>query len=533
VVAHIVGLRLTSMRHLIIREWWRLLVLIAAGLWMVTLLPAIQWARSALAGTDSDNRLTAVVAVGAVVVVGWAIVPVLVAGGDDTLDPRRFATFGVSATRLMPGLVVAAIVTLPALFFAYLWVSLAASWFAEGVWVGLFALAGAVVQLLTCIAVAKVSASWAARVFANRRTRAVTLAVTVLVLGGFAYVVWRALHRGLEALFETDFNVLIDAIARTPLVSALTAPGAAASGDWGRAAWLMGLAVAWAGVLVIAWHQTVAHALVTPLYRSAGARTRPDAVVRAGVRVPFLTGSDRTGPAGAVYARVVRSWRTDPRYLTSLTGVILLPAAFVAVVIPAFDLDPRWAFAAPFVLATSVGWGRHNDIAYDSSALWLDVVAGKRGGAVMRGRFAAVLVWSLPLVVLVAVACAAWTEHWELAPAVVGAAVGALGTSLGVAALTSVLLPYRTPAPGENPFGAEAGSVGAGLVGQLVSSLATLVLLPFVIVPCVLAVLVDARWGIVAAVGGVALGVAAYLYGLTVAGRLYDSRSGRLLAAVR
>ena len=91
----------------------------------------------------------------------------------------------------------------------------------------------------------------------------------------------------------------------------------------------------------------------------------------------------------------------------------------------------------------------------------------------------------------------------------------------------------NVPAPGENPFGAEVGSVGAGLVGQLASSAATLVLLPLVIVPCVLAVAVDSRWGVLAAVGGVALGAGAYVYGLVVAGRLYDARSGRLLSAVR
>ena len=74
--------------------------------------------------------------------------------------------------------------------------------------------------------------------------------------------------------------------------------------------------------------------------------------------------------------------------------------------------------------------------------------------------------------------------------------------------------------------------LGAGLVGQLVSSAATLVLLPLVIVPCILAIAVDGRWGILACVGGLGLGAAAFLYGLAVAGRLYDARSGRLLAAV-
>jgi ABC-2 type transport system permease protein len=69
-------------------------------------------------------------------------------------------------------------------------------------------------------------------------------------------------------------------------------------------------------------------------------------------------------------------------------------------------------------------------------------------------------------------------------------------------------------------------------VGQLASSAATLVLLPLVIVPCVLAVAVDGRWGVIACIGGLGLGTAAYFYGLTMAGRLYDARSGRLLAAV-
>jgi ABC-2 type transport system permease protein len=465
--------------------------------------------------------------------IGWAAVPVLIAGGDDTLEVRRFTTFGVGANRIMPGLVVAAMLTLPAAFFAFLWLALSVSWFAEGFTVGLLGLAGAAVQTVTCIASAKVASSWAARVFASRRTRTVALIGSAIGVVGVGVVAWRALSRGLEVTFGDNFDVLVTSLARTPLVSAVTAPGEAASGNWGAAFWLFAAGVGWALALVLAWRANVAHALVTPVFRAAGVRPRPDALLAGGRGVPFLAGRDRRGPAGAVFARVARAWTGDPRYIVSLTAVVLMPALFVAVIIPTFDLDPRWSFAAPFVLATSIGWGRHNDIAYDSSALWLDIVAGRRGGAVMRGRFAAVLVWALPLVAAGAVVTAWWSGHWELAPAVVGTAVGALGVSLGVAAVSSVLIPYRTPAPGENPFGAEVGSVGAGLVGQFASSAATIVLLPFVLVPCVLAIAVDARWGILACIGGLGLGAIGYVYGLAVAGRLYDARSGKLLAAVR
>jgi len=521
------------MRHLLAREWWRMLVLIAASIWLVTLIPAVVWAQRSLYGAAVDTRMAALAALGSVCAVGWALVPVLVAGGDDTLDPRRFTVFGVNASRIMPGLVVASLITLPAIFFGFMWLTLASSWFAEGALVGTFALVGALVQTLSLVALAKVCASWTARVFANRRARAFGFAVSFLALIVFSYLAWRALHRGLDVLFETDFNVLIDALAPTPVVSALTAPAAAANGDWALA-WLgLALSIAWTVALLVAWRATVAQALVTPIYRSSGLRSRPDAVVTAGKGVPFLSAGDRSGPAGAVYARISRAWRGDPRYISGLAAVILLPALFVAVVVPALDLDPRWALAAPFVLAISIGWGRHNDVALDSSALWMDVVAGVRGGAVMRGRFAGVMMWSLPLVAVASAVTAGWAGHWELAPAIIGASCGALGASLGISAITSVLLPYRTPAPGENPFGAEVGSVGAGLVGQLASSAATFVLLPFVIVPAILAVVVDSRWGILATVGGLGLGAAIYVYGLHVAGRMYNARAGKLLAAVR
>ena len=233
----------------------------------------------------------------------------------------------------------------------------------------------------------------------------------------------------------------------------------------------MGAAAGWTAVLLIAWRATVAQALVTPIYRSAGLAFQARRRRRVGQArsVPACAGPN--WPRGRRLRARLRAWRGDPRYISGLTAVVLLPALFVAVVIPAFNLDPRWALAAPFVLAISIGWGRHNDVAYDSSALWMDIVAGQRGGAgdarTIRRRGGVG-----PAAHRSAAACATsgWAGHWELAPAIVGAAVGALGTSLAVSAITSVLLPYRTPAPGENPFGAEVGSVGAGFVGQLASS---------------------------------------------------------------
>lgn len=530
-VATLVSLRWRSTGNLLRREPWRMVVFVASLVWVVAMLPGTIWGVAALAGALADTRAAALTVLAALFTLGWALVPIVLAAGDDVLEPRRFAVFGASAAQIMRGLVVAALVTVPAMVTAGLWVLLTATWFAEGFVEGLMGLVGGLIQVVSFVAIAKVSTAWTARLFSTRRHRIAALVGAAAAVAGAAYLAWLALRRGLEALFETSFDSLIAAIATTPIASASAAPMYASYGQWWPALWRLGLAVVWAVVLVLAWRSQVALALVTPAYRSAGVQARRDAIIRSG-RVPFLSRRDREGPAGAVYGRLARAWRGDPRYLSGLIPVVIVPAAFVIIVVPASGIDPRWAFVAPVLLAASIGWGRHNDVALDSTALWLDVVAGARGGDVVRGRNAAVVVWALPVVAISTVVVAGWAGHWELAPALLGAGVGALGLTLAVSALTSVLLPYRTPAPGENPFGAETGSLGAGLVGQLASSAATLVLLPLVILPCALAVVVHPAWGAVSAVMGLGLGVLGYHYGLKAAGRLYDLRAGKLVAAV-
>ena len=120
----------------------------------------------------------------------------------------------------------------------------------------------------------------------------------------------------------------------------------------------------------------------------------------------------------------------------------------------------------------------------------------------------------------------------DLLPAVIGAVVGVLGTSLGVSAVTSVAMPYRAPASGENPFGAEVGSVGAGLLAQFVSSLASALVAVPVSLPLIAAVRWDANWGWAGLAFGSATGVLVLILGTRWAGTLYDRRSGRLVGAV-
>jgi ABC-2 type transport system permease protein len=189
-------------------------------------------------------------------------------------------------------------------------------------------------------------------------------------------------------------------------------------------------------------------------------------------------------------------------------------------------------FSIPVLLAGTIGWGRHNDVAYDSTALWLDIVSGRLGREVMRGRVAATLAWAGPLVLVAAVAAVAVARRPDLAPAVVGACVGVLGTSLAVSAVTSVAFPYRAPAPGESPFAAEVGSLGAGLLAQIISSGAAWVVAVPVTLPLAAAISWDTRWGWVGLVTGTATGAVLLAVGTRKAGDLYDRKSGRLVGAV-
>ncbi len=237
-------------------------------------------------------------------------------------------------------------------------------------------------------------------------------------------------------------------------------------------------------------------------------------------------------PQAAVASRALRYWFSDPRYLSGLVSIIVFPAAFFTLVYPIFGSPVAIVMAVPVLLAGTIGWARHNDVAFDSSALWLDVASGRLGRDVMRGRIVATLVWALPLVVLAVLIAVGLAGRWDLAAAEFGAVAGVLGTSLGVSAVSAVAMPYRAPAPGENPFSAEVGSIGAGLLSQLVSSVSAWIVAIPVTLPLLAAIRWDARIGWAGLVLGVATGVIVLAVASRWAGALYDRKSGRLIGAV-
>jgi ABC-2 type transport system permease protein len=521
------------MRHQLQREWWRGLMLVGGGIWSLSLIPGVLWAQYALLYQSFAVRESALVAVTLVVTLGWVVVPLLISGLDDTLDPARFASLGVQVRAIMPGLTVATVLTIPALFFLLVFGILASSWRSEGNAALVVALVGAVLTVLMMVFSARLTTAWAGRLLASRRARFVAVAAIGVGLALLSPTAWLLFRDGFEVVLEYDVPDLLKQAGRTPLGAGVAAAGAATTGHWWGVAWRLAMLTGWVVLLHAAWRANVAYALVNPTYRGGGTRQRHDTMLAAAERPRKLPERwQLSAPARAVRTRLSRYWATDPRYLASMVGVLAFPLMFFVFVVPVLQLDARWALVTPVLLAASIGWGRHNDVALDSTALWLDVTAGASGADLMKGRLFAVLTWALPAVMAPAVALVAWSGLWTLAPAVIGACVGVLGLTLGISAVSSVLLPYRAPAPGDNPFGAEVGSVGASLLAQLVSSFATAIAMPLVTVPFVLALTVGASWGWLALVTGLLFGILGVAWGVRLSGRAYNARAGSLVGAV-
>lgn len=509
-----------------------MLVLIGGAIWSVSLLPSAAWAADLISEYVLGERLGILTAIIVVLLLGWIVVPVFVTGLDDTLDPGRFASLGVSIRRLMPGLTVSAFLTVPAIFFAIVLTMFASSWSPNGGAVVTIALLGVPLTLATFVLSARLAVGWSARLLQSRRSREITF--IVILVGALALVpaAYAVVADGLDSILQYEVRLALEQLPRTPLAAPLGAAEAAARGDWLGCAWRMGMSAVWVALLWAAWRANVAYTLIHPVFRGGGARPHGDAILAAARRRELRDIRPNSRPRTAVASRALRYWFTDPRYLSGLVSVCVFPVLFFLLMNPTLG-SPTWLLAiVPALVAGTVGWGRHNDVAYDSTALWLDVTAGRWGRAIMGGRIQATLTWAVPLVLVAALASIAVSGRVDLAPGIVGAALGVLGTSLGVSAVTAVALPYRAPAPGENPFASEVGSIGAGLFAQFVSSIVAWAVAVPVTLPLVAAVMWDARWGWLGLVLGTATGLLVLRAGVVWSGSLYNQRSGRLVGAV-
>ncbi|OLO46680.1 transporter [Actinomyces oris] len=514
--------------------------------------------------TDPDVIGLVLGALGALLVAGWAVVPLLVTGVDSTLDPRAMAAWTAPSRGLALGLLAAGALGIPGCITAVVCLIPVLAWLLAGqLPAALLALLCAPAALATCVLLSRIIVT-AAGISSSRRGRETTAIIAFIVLLVFTQapnLIPRFLGDDPTDILQ-QLGTLAKAVGLSPFGWAFAAPGLMATGSVLSAlalaigAWILPV------ILLPLWQRVVGKVMTSP--GTSHTRTRAYATDGAGSDVQHRSLPDvlpwarrlstaLPAPAAAVAARSLRYWRTDPRYLVQFLSVLLIPLALVlapalnpsrfVVYVNGQRMETSFAlghapavllFMAP-ALAVFMGWALHDDLGMDSTALWSHISAGISGAHDRLGRVVGAAVWQAPIMLVVDVLMVVWTGRWEALPASTGACLALYGCALAWSCLASVLLPYETLAPGDSPM--RSRTSGTALLAALIQMAAILLLLAVcspVLGAAVYGVVQGAPvWGWVALAAGTVWCGLLLWGGVVVGGRALDRRGPQVLATIR
>lgn len=393
-----------------------------------------------------------IVMAGSALTLSCALAP-LIGGLVDPLDPRRFAVLGMSPSTLSGALALAAFVSVPVAALAALAVCVAIVWIDHGVPLAL-ATVGSVTAVVTCVLVSRVSMAIAALVLRRRRSRGLTglfaLALVMIAVPTAVFVAsleWRG-------RVPAQVQSAVDVLSKTPLGASWAVGGESASGQPGGLTFgILALTIALLGA---AWFALVGR-MLTHTERPAAARHR------GGMGWFVLTPGT---PGGAIAARSLVYWLRDSRYLVNMVVVPVVallaavPPLLVGVPLPLVALIP-----VP-IMALFFGWLPHNDVAFDSTAVWMHVASGVRGFSDRVGRLAPILLIAIPVLAVSIPVAVHFTGRPALLPAVIGVAAALFLSGVGLSSISSVMAPYAVSRPGDSPFMQPQRSGSGGVLSQ-------------------------------------------------------------------
>ncbi|MDR6865472.1 ABC-2 type transport system permease protein [Microbacterium resistens] len=472
-------------------------------------------------GTGTVTVARAVMVLGgSAIVLGFFLAPVL-AGTVDQLDPRRFVVFGVDERRMPGTLALAALVSVPSIALLAVQITAAITAISLGApWV--VAVLGALLSLVTSVLAARVGMALSALLLPERRSRELTglFALAVLVVA-VPVGVFVASLRWEGAAPETLAGTAA-VLGFTPLGAATAFPLLAAAGDvagaWASAA----VAVLTAAGVGLAWTWLVRRAL-TRTERPTAVRERP------GLGWFALLPSNAFG---AIAARSLVYWLRDRRYLMN---VVIVPIAGILTAVPLVVAGVPLPLAAALpvpVMALFFGWLPHNDVAYDSTALWTHVASGVRGLPDRLGRLVPIVLIAVPALAVAVSVTLAVIGRWSLLPTFIGVSFSLLLCGLGLSCITSVVTPYAVSRPGDSPFQQPQRAASRGAIGQAVTLVGAIVLSGPAIVLGWFA-LTEPPASVTAPLWvGLVTGVVVLVVGAVVGGRIYERGGERLMEFV-
>ena len=517
-VAQFLRLKLTLFANSFRRSPWQVIGLILSITYGAATAVFVVGGLLALRFFDVELAGSAVVMLGAVVFLGFTLLP-LTLGIDDTLDPRRFALFGIPTSRLAANLAIAALVSVPAAVIVAIALGQIATW-SRGALPTLVSIGSAVLIVATAVLSARITTSVASFLLATRRARDVSGIAGIVLLVGLAPVVILLAGVDWNRYGLTVLASVAEVVIWTPLGAAWGAPATAALGDGQAAGAQLAIAVGWVGILWLVWRALVGRMLTTP-QRQAHAKSY------AGLG--WFDVFPRT-PTGAIAARSLTYWFRDSRYNTSLLVIPLIPVFMViALVIGGLPLQQLALLPVP-VMCLFLGWAVHNDVAFDNTAIWLHLSTSTLGRADRWGRAVPVLVVGVPLVLIGSFVSAWIFGDLAVVASLIGVSTCILFSGLGLSSVMSAMFPYPAVRPGDSPFAQPQGTGSPAGPIQAISFFTIVLLALPALVAGAMGLIYSPLWHFVALGYGVVVGLVVLLVGLSWGGRVYDRRTSELLA---
>ena len=517
-VAQFLRLKLTLLRNTFRRSPVRLVAMVLALVYGLGLATAASVGLISLRTSTPDIARAVLVVFGSLVVLAFLLLP-LVFGVDDTIDPRRFALFGIPNSRLALGLAVAAALSVPTLVVTMFAIAQIITW-GRGPGPTLLAVVSAIIVVPTCVLAARVSSGIASLFLSSRWARDLSGIILLALIAVAAPLV--------AVLSMIDWEVEGIPIARriaavlawTPLGAVWSVPGDAANDETGAVVPHLLIAVGFLLLLAVAWRFVVGMMLVTQP-REATAK-----------RYTGLGWFERlpATPLWAIAARSLTYWSRDARYRVALVVIPIVPIVMVAALVVG---GIPWQFIAWIpvpVMCLFLGWSPHNDLAYDSTAFWTHVSANTSGRADRWGRLVPALFLGVPLILIGSVVTVAFSHEWATLPALIGLGACILLVGLGISSVISAGFPYPVVRPGDSPFAQPQAAGAAGSVVQSISFFATAisaaptVLIAFLLGPY------SSAWYWLALIVGVGIGLVVIVLGVRIGALIVDRRAPELLA---
>ncbi|MFF5448124.1 transporter [Streptomyces sp. NPDC012888] len=398
-----------------------------------------------------------------ILALGWAVMPLMFAAGDETLDPTRLVMLPLRPRPLVRALLATSLIGIGPLFTvcvavgSVVAVARGAAGFAAGV-------VAVPLVLLGCVALARAVVTANVGLLSSRRGRDLAVLSGLLIAVGAQFVSFAAQRLtepgGLGALEPAA------AVVRwLPPATAIGMVDSAGQGAYGRAAAQLAVTVAAVLGLLHLWERSLTRLMVSPdgsTVAAAAPRSGDRAADRPADGGPWalLPG----GRPGAVMQRTLRYAVRDPKTKSGwISGLA------VGAIVPVFNgLQGTGSIYFACFGVGMLGTLMYNQFGQDTSAFWMvaqTLSTTREAYAELRARMAALLLVALPYTVLVTAVTAWVIGDWESLPDALGLGLGLLGAMLGTGALASAYFPYSIPQEGAFK------SVVPGQAGLAVSSI--------------------------------------------------------------